>query len=70
MMLPLLHHGMILAGLPYTEQELTRTRSGGTPYGPTHVAGTDNLPLSEEETALCKALGKRMAGLARKLRDD
>ncbi len=67
MMLPLLHHGMVLAGLPYTEEELSRTRSGGTPYGPTHVAGLDGLPLTDDETALCKAQGKRLADLARKL---
>jgi NAD(P)H dehydrogenase (quinone) len=67
MMLPLLHHGMIIAGLPYTHPELNTTTSGGTPYGPTHVAGTDNRPLSREEILLCKALGRRLAELAGKL---
>lgn len=67
MMLPLLHHGMLIAGLPYSLPELTTTRSGGTPYGASHLAGTDNLPLSPEEIALCKAQGKRLALLVRKL---
>jgi NAD(P)H dehydrogenase (quinone) len=65
MMLPLLHHGMILVGLPYSETELLRTRSGGTPYGPSHLAGPEsNLPLTEEERRLCLALGKRLARAA------
>jgi NAD(P)H dehydrogenase (quinone) len=65
MMLPLLHHGMILVGLPYSETELLRTRSGGTPYGPSHLAGPEsNLPLTEEEKHLCQALGKRLARTA------
>lgn len=68
MMLPLLHHGMLITGLPYTETELITTKSGGTPYGPTHVAGEEsNLPLTEEEKKLCRALGKRVAGIALKL---
>lgn len=68
MMLPLLHHGMIISGLPYSEPELLSTRSGGTPYGPSHLAGQDsNLPLSDEEKALCKALGRRLAHLAHRL---
>src|ERR1700722_9798355 len=62
MMLPLIHHGAILVGLPFTESDLINTQSGGTPYGPTHVAGLDNrLPVTEEEQRLCKALGKRVA---------
>ncbi len=62
MMLPLLHHGMLILGLPYTEAELLTTRTGGSPYGATHLAGTDNKnPLSEEEQKLCIALGKRLA---------
>lgn len=62
MMLPLLHHGMLLLGLPYTEAPLVRTRSGGTPYGASHVAGShDDLPLTPDETALCVALGRRLA---------
>jgi NAD(P)H dehydrogenase (quinone) len=65
MMLPLLHHGMILLGLPYSEPELIRTRSGGTPYGPSHLAGPDSdLPLTEDERRLCVALGKRLAETA------
>jgi NAD(P)H dehydrogenase (quinone) len=68
MMIPLLHHGMIISGLPYTESELLTTQTGGTPYGPSHVAGADNSnPLSKEEKTLCKALGKRLAELATKL---
>lgn len=69
MLLPLLHHGMVIAGLPYSNPELTTTRSGGTPYGASHHAGTDNAALSSDETVLCKALGKRLAELARKLAD-
>ncbi len=62
MMLPLLHHGMLLLGLPYSETELLTTQSGGTPYGPSHTAGTDSkLPLTDEEKHLCRALGKRLA---------
>ncbi len=68
MMLPLLHHGMVICGLPYSEAELLSTTTGGTPYGPSHLAGQDSkLPLSDEEKALCKALGRRLAGLASKL---
>ncbi len=68
MMLPLLHHGMIISGLPYSEPELLKTSTGGTPYGPSHVAGVDsNQPISEEEKNLCRALGKRIATLAQKL---
>lgn len=68
MMLPLLHHGMLIVGLPYSEQALLSTRSGGTPYGPSHTAGIDNKsPLSSEEKQLCLALGRRVAYLARQL---
>jgi NAD(P)H dehydrogenase (quinone) len=68
MMLPLLHHGMILVGIPYTESELTVTGSGGTPYGASHVAGMDSArPLSEDEHRLCLALGRRLAQVALKL---
>ncbi len=68
MMIPLLHHGMIISGLPYTESDLLTTQTGGTPYGPSHVAGADSSnPLSKEEKNLCKALGKRLAELAIKL---
>jgi NAD(P)H dehydrogenase (quinone) len=65
MMLPLLHHGMLVLGLPYNETDLLRTTTGGTPYGPSHLAGTEsNRPLSEEEKRLCHALGKRLASTA------
>ncbi|GAA6133447.1 NAD(P)H:quinone oxidoreductase [Oceaniserpentilla sp. 4NH20-0058] len=68
MMLPLLHHGMVLAGIPYTEPELMDTLSGGTPYGVSHYAGKNsNLSLSSEETALCQAQGFRIAELAKML---
>ncbi len=68
MMLPLLHHGMILLGLPYTLTELNTTTGGGTPYGPSHVAGAqDDKPLTEEERKLCIAQGKRLAEVALKL---
>ena len=69
MMLPLLHHGMLIVGLPYTEPALSSTQSGGSPYGPTHVAGVaDNQPVSEAERTLCIAQGKRLAESALKLR--
>ncbi|GAA0851399.1 NAD(P)H:quinone oxidoreductase [Marinobacter szutsaonensis] len=70
MMIPLLHHGMVLCGLPYTEPALSETESGGTPYGPSHWAGTgEQLPLSEHEKTLCQAFGQRLATLALKLSD-
>ena len=65
MMLPLLHHGMVIAGLPYSEPGLMRSESGGAPYGATHWAGPDNdRALDENEAALCRALGARIARLA------
>jgi len=68
MMLPLLHHGMLILGLPYTETDLFSTASGGTPYGASHWAGIDSdVPLSEEEKRLCLSLGKRLADTARAL---
>ena len=67
MMLPLLHHGMLVTGIPYSEPALTQTRSGATPYGASHVAGQQGQPLSEHETSACRALGKRVAELACKL---
>jgi NAD(P)H dehydrogenase (quinone) len=67
MMLPLLHHGMYLVGLPYTEAALNETQSGGTPYGASHVAGTGAQTLTEEEKALAQALGRRVAQLAVRL---
>lgn len=68
MLLPLLHHGMLILGLPYTEAALNRTASGGTPYGASHVAGPNSdLPLTADEKELCQALGKRLATVARQL---
>jgi len=69
MMLPLLHHGMVISGIPYSEPALSSTQSGGTPYGASHVAGTGSspAPLTRDEAALCQALGRRVATLARKL---
>ncbi len=65
MMLPLMHHGMLIVGLPYTEPDLAATRDGGTPYGPSHVAGLDSkTPLSSIEKSLCQALGRRLAQTA------
>ena len=68
MMLPLLHHGCVLVGIPFTEARLTDTRTGGTPYGASHVSGADSkAPFSEDETELARALGARVAVIARKL---
>lgn len=68
MVLPLMHHGMLWVGLPYTETALTATRSGGTPYGASHVAGVKNdANLAEEEKILALAQGKRLASIALKL---
>jgi NAD(P)H dehydrogenase (quinone) len=68
MMLPLLHHGMYLVGLPYTERALNETRSGGTPYGASHLGAPGaGAVLTEDEKALAAALGKRVASLALKL---
>ncbi|ABA56720.1 Flavodoxin/nitric oxide synthase [Nitrosococcus oceani ATCC 19707] len=68
MMIPLLHHGMVLLGIPYTEPALMNTQEGGTPYGASHVAGADNqLPLSENEIILCRALGRRLARMGASL---
>lgn len=66
MMIPLLHHGMLICGLPYTNSDLLTTTSGGTPYGASHVAGADNNnAISAEEKRLCMALGKRLAQYAK-----
>jgi NAD(P)H dehydrogenase (quinone) len=68
MQIPLLHHGMLLVGLPYTESALTDTRGGGTPYGASHHAGGDGKrPIDGHETQLCRALGKRVADVALQL---
>jgi NAD(P)H dehydrogenase (quinone) len=69
MMLPLLHHGMLIVGLPYSNAELNATRTGGTPYGASHFAGiADDLPISDAERALCVAQGRRLAEVALKLK--
>ena len=68
MMLPLLHHGMVIAGIPYSEAALASTDSGGTPYGASHLAGmAQPQPLSDAEKTLCQALGQRIADLAARL---
>lgn len=68
MMLPLLHHGMLIVGLPYTEPNVLSTASGGTPYGASHLAGAaSDRPIDETEKELCIALGKRLADVARRL---
>lgn len=68
MMLPLLHHGMVIVGMPYTHAELNATRAGGTPYGASHFAGVaDDLPIAEHERTLCVAQGRRLAETALKL---
>lgn len=70
MMLPLLHHGMLICGLPYSETGLLSTQAGGTPYGPTHVSGSgSDLPLTDIEQNLCRAMGNRLAELCGKLAD-
>ena len=68
MHLPLLHHGCLIVGIPFTEPLLSTTRSGGTPYGASHVAGGEDNPMpSDDEAALARALGRRVASIARKL---
>jgi len=68
MLLPLLHHGMLVLGLPYSENALLETRGGGTPYGASHHAGADGKrALDTHETALCRALGQRLAQTAQRL---
>ncbi len=68
MMLPLMHHGMLIVGLPYAEPALSATSTGGTPYGASHVGGAmDDRPISDDEKKLCIALGKRLAETALKL---
>jgi NAD(P)H dehydrogenase (quinone) len=66
MAIPLLHQGMLLVGLPFTESAISQTRTGGTPYGATHVSGLASQPavLSDHEIALAQALGKRVAEVA------
>ena len=68
MILPLLHHGMLITGIPYSESALVETRAGGTPYGASHLAGADGKrALDDHETQLCRALGQRLGNLARRL---
>lgn len=68
MMIPLMHHGMIITGIPYSEPALSTTTTGGTPYGASHTAGPNSdVPVSNDEEVLCKALGKRVAQVALKL---
>lgn len=68
MMIPLMHHGMLLVGLPYSEPQLGTTTSGGTPYGASHIGGArDDQPITADEKKLCLALGKRLAETALKL---
>ncbi|MEN8711380.1 MAG: NAD(P)H-quinone oxidoreductase, partial [Arenicellales bacterium] len=68
MLVPLMHHGAILVGIPYTEESLNTTQTGGTPYGASHVSGQDSkLPFTDDEKKICHALGKRVATVARKL---
>jgi NAD(P)H dehydrogenase (quinone) len=68
MMIPLLHHGMLMTGIPYSHSELMTTKDGGTPYGASHLAGSNNdRPISDTEAKLCKALGERVAKIAQKL---
>jgi NAD(P)H dehydrogenase (quinone) len=68
MMLPLIHHGMLILGLPYSEPDLANTQSGGTPYGASHIGGTiDDHPITDEERKLCIAIGKRLAETTLKL---
>jgi NAD(P)H dehydrogenase (quinone) len=70
MQLPLLHHGMLIVGVPYTETALFETRTGGSPYGATHVATPWNTALSADESAVAQALGARVARFARALAQD
>ncbi len=68
MLLPLLHHGMLVVGIPFTEPALSRTTTGGTPYGASHVAGVDHdRPISADERTLARVLGRRVADVARRL---
>ncbi|HSC09018.1 MAG TPA: NAD(P)H:quinone oxidoreductase [Steroidobacteraceae bacterium] len=71
MMLPLLHHGMYIVGIPYTEPALMSTRAGGSPYGASHVAGNEaQVQLTEDEKSLAQTLGQRVASLALRLASD
>tara|TARA_Y100000748_G_scaffold303733_1_gene309880 strand:- start:663 stop:1223 length:561 start_codon:yes stop_codon:yes gene_type:complete len=67
MMLPLLHHGMLISGVPYSEKKLNSTKTGGTPYGPSHVSFNGANEISDDEKAICMSFGSRIAELAIKL---
>ncbi len=67
MMIPLMHHGMIISGVPYSEPALQQTQSGGTPYGASHVSGKQGQQLTADENSICKALGRQIAELSLKL---
>jgi NAD(P)H dehydrogenase (quinone) len=68
MMLTLFHHGMLLLGVPYSVPQMITTQAGGTPYGPSHVAGAkSDRPLTEDEAQICQALGKRVAEMTQQL---
>jgi NAD(P)H dehydrogenase (quinone) len=69
MMLPLIHQGMVIVGIPYSEKALLTTTGGGTPYGASHVAGPEgSQPVSDDEVRIARALGQRIASIAKKLR--
>ena len=68
MMLPLIHHGMVIVGVPYTEKNLLSTKSGGTPYGPSHVSFNNTQNITNEEKEICLSYGKRIAEVALKLK--
>ena len=70
LLVPLLHHGMLIMGVPYTEAALNNTRTGGTPYGPSHVSGHDQNPIDANEKQLCLSMGKRLARAAVKLKAE
>jgi NAD(P)H dehydrogenase (quinone) len=71
MMTPLIHHGMLIVGIPFTEPALNATTSGGTPYGASHVAGIKgDRPISDDERTLARVLGRRVAGIAKRLAVD
>tara|TARA_B100000767_G_scaffold77661_1_gene74348 strand:- start:268 stop:597 length:330 start_codon:yes stop_codon:yes gene_type:complete len=67
MMLPLLHHGVIITGVPYSEKKLSTTKGGGTPYGPSHVSFESDIEITDDEKDICINFGKRIATLAKKL---
>lgn len=70
MMLPLLHHGMLISGIPYTESDLVKTSSGGSPYGATHFEAHAASQITDEEKRLCESLGQRIATIAKKLKES